>query len=129
MNRMVTIAAYSNPEDSATCVVRLLLVYVLRTGAFKASSMDEIIGVIRTDPNKTLPWAHPTRSLIYKLSSQGSSLVLDEPAGVRLMLSNVTFAADKAGRLENVKTDDNLTCFSPVLKCHDLCLSVLESSL
>ena len=103
---MMTIAACANPEDSVTCVVRLLLIYALRTGACRAKSMDEVVEAIRADPHNTLPWVYPNRPLMCKLGTQGSVLLLDEPAGTRTMLRNTKFAADKSGVLAIVKTHD-----------------------
>ncbi|KAI1362367.1 hypothetical protein F5Y08DRAFT_355364 [Xylaria arbuscula] len=82
-NMEVTIAELLEPCLNTLCVVKLLLIHALRTGAVAQTSWAELKNNITNTKGKTLEWLQPDRSVICK-SSDGNGIPyymnLDKPA-------------------------------------------------
>lgn len=106
VNRLLVIGSLPDPADSVVCVVRLLLAHAMRIGACVAKNYDHLVHLVRTDPQKTLPWAHPQWPLLCAMTGHGAGLVPDYRAhGYQITLS-VKSAAETAGIAVHVVAHD-----------------------
>ena len=97
--------ALVDPSNSLLCPIRLILTHALRIGAIAATSFEGVMGLIRANRTKTLPWTHPEWPLLCKIRGP-AFLCPSEPAYYSQLANTLEAAAEKAGIIDQLRSHD-----------------------
>lgn len=96
-NHVVALDSTLDPKHNSLDPVKLLLALALRTGAVKATSIDQLITDTLARSDRTVQWAHPEWPLHPQFYAHGSGVKPDRPAFVLQFTNSLQAAAATAG--------------------------------